>query len=87
MEDGKTVYRATVSQVLTGWGLPVMVTEGTAKAISDRIVVVCKGSCTEDLTLWRPSREEALASAADEIERLIAPAIAQVAKLRGMIVP
>jgi hypothetical protein len=86
MEDGTTVYRATVSQVLTGWGLPVMVTEGTTKAISDRIVVVCKGGCCEDIAKWHTSREAANESAADEIERLIAPAIAQVAKLRGEVV-
>lgn len=86
MEDGTTVYRATVSQVLTGWGLPVMLNEGKTQAISDRIAIVCKIGCSYDIEKWHTTEEAALAEAADEIERLIAPAVAQVAKLRGEVV-
>jgi hypothetical protein len=80
--DGTPVWKATVSQVLTGWGLHVYTLEGTVAHISTGPVVVHKAGCSHDIENWHTSREAALAKAADDIEILISPAVRQIARLR-----
>lgn len=80
--NGTPLWKSTVSQVLTGWGLHVYTLEGKAQLITDGIAIVHSGGCAYDPENWFTTREAALAAAADEIERLIAPAVRQVERLR-----
>ena len=82
MTDGQKVFRWTVSPVLTGFGLHCRETNGIAKKLTNSWVVSNEGGNSAAVELWHETREAALLAAADEIERLIAPAVAQVAKLR-----
>ncbi len=82
MTDGQKVFRWTVSPVLTGFGLFVREVPGTLAKLTNGWLVMTDGGNSEAVGEWHETREAALLAAADEIERLIAPAVAQVAKLR-----
>jgi hypothetical protein len=82
LESGQRAWKATVSPMITGTGLPVYVFEAEVAAVPDGFVVVHKAGASSDLENWYPSRSAAICKAADEIERLIAPAISQVDRLR-----
>ena len=82
MEAGQTVYKCIVSPVLTGFGLHVREMSGKLQPITDGWAIVHEGGCSYEPTHWHATPEDAKAVAADEIDRLIGPAVAQVAKLR-----
>ena len=82
MAEFPKVWRINVSPVLTGFGLHVRTIVGRPERITDGVVVVHDGGVDGHPENWRASREAAEAAAADEIERLIAPAVGQVERLR-----
>lgn len=83
MDDPKVVWRVNVSPVMTGWGLPLDEYVGAVTPITNGVSIRHAGGCSNDIENWHPTRREALLDAASKIERFIAPAIAQVAKLRA----
>ena len=76
------VYRCVVSPVLTGFGLHVRTIVGRPERITDGVVVLHDGGVDGHPENWHASLDSATAAAADEIERLIAPAVGQVERLR-----
>lgn len=82
MSQPRQLYRCVVSPVLTGFGLHVRTIVGRPERITDGVVVVHDGGVDANPDKWHLSREAAEAAAADEIERLIAPAVGQVERLR-----
>jgi hypothetical protein len=82
MSQPRELYRCVVSPVLTGFGLHVRTILGRAERITDGVVVVHDGGVDGHPEKWHASREAAEAAAADEVERLIAPAVSQVERLR-----
>lgn len=82
MSEPRHLYRCVVSPVLTGFGLHVRTIVGRAERITDGVVVLHDGGVDGHPENWHLSREAAEAAAADEIERLIAPAVRQVESLR-----
>ena len=82
MSEPRHLYRCVVSPVLTGFGLHVRTVVGRAERITDGVVVLHDGGVDGHPENWHLSREAAEAAAADEIERLIAPAVRQVESLR-----
>ena len=82
MSEPRHLYRCVVSPVLTGVGLHVRTIVGRPERITDGVVVLHDGGVDGHPENWHLSREAAEAAAADEIERLIAPAVRQVESLR-----
>ena len=82
MSEPRHLYRCVVSPVLTGFGLHVRTVVGRAERITDGVVILHEGGVDGHPENWHLSREAAEAAAADEIERLIAPAVRQVESLR-----
>lgn len=82
MSEPRHLYRCVVSPVLTGFGLHVRTIVGRPERITDGVVVLHDGGVDGHPENWHLSREAAEAAAADEIERLIAPAVGQVERLR-----
>lgn len=82
IKDGDPLYKATVSTILTGWGLHVYVFEGKAQRYSGGVCVLHDAGASYDLDNWHRTKEEALAKAADQVELLISPAVRQVERLR-----
>jgi hypothetical protein len=82
MSQPLEVYQCVVSPVLTGFGLHVRTIVGRAERITDGVVILHEGGADGHPDKWHLSREAAEAAAADEIERLIAPAVGQVERLR-----
>jgi hypothetical protein len=76
------VYRCVVSPVLTGFGLHVRTIVGRPERITDGVVVVHDGGVDASPEKWHASMDAAAAAAADEIERLISPAVRQVLRMR-----
>lgn len=85
LEDGTRMYRVSVSPVLTGNGLSVMLHEGeiATRRGSDVVAVRWDGGCNYELDKWHTDKAAAYREAAEQIERYIAPAIAQAKKFRG----
>ena len=82
MSEPRELYRCVVSPVLTGFGLHVRTILGRPERITDGVVVLHEGGCDAHPEKGHASRDAAEAAAADEIERLIAPAVSQVERLR-----
>jgi hypothetical protein len=82
MSQPRQLYRCVVSPVLTGFGLHVRTIVGRPERITDGVAIIHDGGVAYDPEKWHMTREAAEAAAADEIERLIAPAVGQVERLR-----
>jgi hypothetical protein len=82
MSQPRELYRCVVSPVLTGFGLHVRTIVGRPERITGGIVILHDGGVDGQPEKWHLSREAAEAAAADEVERLIAPAVSQVERLR-----
>jgi hypothetical protein len=82
MSQPVELYRCVVSPVLTGFGLHVQTIVGRPERITDGVVVLHDGGVDGHPEKWHASLDSATAAAADEIERLIAPAVCQVERLR-----
>ena len=82
MSQPAELYRCVVSPVLTGFGLHVRTIIGRPEPLTDGVVVVHDGGVDCHPEKWHASREAAETAAADEIERLISPAVSQVERMR-----